>query len=497
MQITTSKLELAELFADIYELKDGLPVFKCLIDGKWVASKDSKMVKSPIDNKPIAYIQSCTKDDVEKAIEASINAKSKMKSMAGIDRVELLQKAREIMLDNKESFINAIMLNAGKPRRDAESEFNASLERLELSMQEASKIFGEYIPGDWNKDTKGKFALVIREPRGVIVCISPFNYPLFIGLSKIVPALLAGNTVIAKPASADPIPLLLFAKALEEAGIPSGAFNIITGNADEISDPLIKDERIAMINFTGSTAVGREIADKAGMKYLHLELGGKGMAIVLEDADLDLAARSCIEGAFKNAGQRCDAISAILVIDKVADEFAQKALRYAEEWKHGDPRDNVKIGPLIDVKAAEYVEELVNDALSKGAKLLKGGKRNNNYFEPTVLDHVPLNSRIAWEETFGPVATIIRIKKIEDAIEIAHKSNYGLDSCIFTNNFYSIWHIINDLNVGEVTINDLPKHGVGYFPFGGVKYSGLGREGIGYSLKEMTTLKTIVFNLKP
>ncbi|RMF32300.1 MAG: aldehyde dehydrogenase family protein [Candidatus Nitrosothermus koennekii] len=497
MQITRDRLELDEFFADIYELKDGIPSFKCFVDGEWIATKDVREIKSPINNSIIGYMQLCKKDDVDKAIRAAVDAKPKMRNMAGIDRIELLQEAKELMLKHKDSFVNAIMLDAGKPRRDAESEFNASLERLELTMQEASKIFGEYIPGDWNKDTKGKFALVIREPRGVIACISPFNYPLFIGLAKIVPALLAGNTVIAKPASADPIPLILFAKTLEEAGLPKGAFNLITGDAGDISDPLIRDERIAMINFTGSTIVGREIADKAGMKHLHLELGGKGMAIVLDDADLDLAARACVEGAFKNAGQRCDAISAILVIDKVADKFVEKVLRYAEEWKYGDPREDVKIGPLIDERAARFVEELVTDAIEKGAKLLKGGRRDKNYFEPTVLDHVPLNARIAWEETFGPVATIIRISKIEDALDIGHKSNYGLDSCIFTNNFYKIWNVVKELNVGEITINDLPKHGVGYFPFGGVKYSGLGREGIGYSLKEMTTLKTIVFNLKP
>lgn len=485
-----------EGFDEIYELKESHPVFKCLIDGRWINSKDIKGIKSPIDNSLIGYMQLCTKDDVEKAIRAAVNAKPKMRNMAGIDRIDLLLKTKEIMLKHKENFVNAIMLNAGKPRKDAENEFNASIERLELSLQEANKIFGEYIPGDWNKDTKGRFAIVIREPRGVILCISPFNYPLFIGVAKIVPALLAGNSVIAKPPSADPIPLLLFAETLHDAGIPSGAFNIITANSSEISDPLVRDERINMISFTGSTKVGKEIADKAGMKYLHLELGGKAMAIVLEDADLDLAARACIEGSFKNAGQRCDAVSAILVIDKVADIFVEKVLKYAEEWTHGIPRDNVKIGPLIDTKAAEFVEGLVNDAVSKGAKLLKGGNMNNNYFEPTVLDHVPLNARIVWEETFGPIATIIRIEKVEDAIELAHKSNYGLDSCIFTNNFYKIWYMIKELNVGEITVNDLPKHGVGYFPFGGVKYSGLGREGIGFSLKEMTTLKTIVFNLK-
>lgn len=222
------------------------------------------------------------------------------------------------------------------------------------------------------------------------------------------------------------------------------------------------------------------------------------MAIVLDDADIVLAGKCCVDGALKNAGQRCDAVSAVLVQESIADEFANKVLTYVDKWKTGDPRkEGVSIGPLISEEAAKYVEELVNDAVAKGAKLLQGGKRNGSYFEPTVLDNVPLTARIAWEETFGSVVTIVRIKSEDEAIDIGQKSNYGLDSCVFTNNFYRMWKIAKRLQVGEMTINDLPRHGVGYFPFGGVKYSGLGREGIGHSIKEMTTLKTIVFNLDP
>lgn len=495
-----SKVKIGKIFDDIYDVKDGIPSFKNFIGGKWVESNTKKFmdIKSPIDNSVIGKVPSCDEKDVDSAVTAAYNARQTIRDVPGIERLEFLEEVRKILAEHKEDFINTIMLEAGKPMKDAEGEVKASIERIELSMEEASRIFGEYLPGDWSPDTIGKVALVIREPLGVVTTISPFNYPLFIGLAKIVPAILAGNTVVSKPPSADPLALTLFARIMEEAGLPEGVFNVVTGTGGKVGDALVSDERVSMVNFTGSTETGKSISQKAVLKKLHLELGGKGMAIVLDDADLDLAAKCCVDGALKNAGQRCDAVSAVLVQEGIVDEFVKKVLEQADGWKCGDPRsEGVKIGPLISEDAAKYVEELVKDAVEKGARLLKGGKRNGNYFEPTVLDNVPLAARIAWEETFGPVVTIVRIKNEDEAIDIGHKSNYGLDSCVFSNNFYRMWKIAKKLQVGEITINDLPRHGVGYFPFGGVKYSGLGREGIGHSIKEMTTLKTIVFNLDP
>ncbi len=494
-----SKIKLSKTFDDIYDVKD-VPIFRNFIGGKWIESNTKKFidVKSPIDNSIIARVPDCNEKDVEIAVTAAYNARQTIRDVPGIERLEFLEEVRKVLTEHKEDFIGTIILEAGKPRKDAEGEVKASIERIELAMEEASRIFGEYLPGDWSPDTIGKVALVIREPLGVVATISPFNYPLFIGLAKIIPAILAGNTVVSKPPSADPLALTLFARVMEEAGIPEGVFNVITGNGSAVGDALVSDERISMVNFTGSTETGKSISRKAILKKLHLELGGKGMAIVLDDADLELAAKSCTDGALKNAGQRCDAVSSVLVQESVADEFVNKILKHVDPWKVGDPRnEGINMGPLVSEEAAAYVEELVKDAVEKGAKLLKGGKRKGNYFEPTVLDNVPLTARIAWEETFGPVVTIVRIKSEDEAIDIGHKSNYGLDSCVFTNNFYRMWKIAKRLQVGEMTINDLPRHGVGYFPFGGVKYSGLGREGIGHSIKEMTTLKTIVFNLDP
>ncbi len=237
----------------------------------------------------------------------------------------------------------------------------------------------------------------------------------------------------------------------------------------------------------------------AGLKKLHLELGGKGMAIVLDDADPSFAASKCAEGSLKGSGQRCDAISAVLVVEKIAERFVEELVKRVDSyWKIGDPRDKgVNMGPLISEKAAKRVQELVDDAVKRGARLLRGGQHSGAYFEPTVLDVVPKDSRIALEETFGPVVTIIRIENEEEAIEFGKKSPYGLDSCVFTNDFYRMWKVAKSLVVGGVTINDLPEHGVGFFPFGGSKESGIRREGIGYSVDEMTELKTIVFNLKP
>ena len=493
-------LKLSEFFKPTYTKGlDGIPFFKMFINGEWVSSTSNKVidVDTPIDGSIIARISNASKEDVDKAIDVAYEKRQKIRDIPGIERIEIFEKASQLLSKYKDDFVRTLMLEAGKPKRDSEGELRATIDRLKLTMEEARKIFGEYIPGDWSDDTTGKIALVIREPVGVVVAISPFNYPLYIASAKIVPALLAGNTVVSKQSSENPLSLLLFARVLEEAGIPSGTLNMVTGSG-EIGNYLVPNEKVAMINFTGSTEVGKQIAKMASLKKLHLELGGKGMAIVLDDADLELAAKKCVEGSLKNAGQRCDAISAVLVVERIADEFVKKVTDEVINWKHGDPRDpSVKVGPVINIRAAQRIQGLVDDAKANGAKLLIGGSHKDCYFEPTVLCDVPLNARIAWEETFGPVITIIRIKNEDEAIEIGKKSRYGLDSCIFTNDFYKMWKIAKRLETGEITINDLPRHGVGYFPFGGSKESGIGREGIGYSIDEMTHLKTIVFNLEP
>ncbi|MBI2184137.1 MAG: aldehyde dehydrogenase family protein [Thaumarchaeota archaeon] len=479
---------------------DGIPLFNMYVDGSWSDSSDGATVDvdTPIDRSVIARVPQASERDVERAVASAYDSWQKIRDIPGIERVEIFQQAARLIREHEDNFVNTLMLEAGKPRGDAAGEVHAVIDRLKLVMEEARKIFGEYLPGDWSEDTLGKFALVIREPVGVVAAISPFNYPLFIGATKIIPALLAGNAVVAKPSVENPLSMLLFARILERAGIPAGSLNVLTGSGGKVGEALVSSDKVALVTFTGSTEIGRRVVQAAGVKRLHLELGGKGMALVLDDADLELAAKKCVEGSLKNAGQRCDAISAILVVENVADRFVQLLVDEVDRWKAGDPRDeSVKVGPVINMAAAERIHGLVEDAVEKGAMLLRGGRHRGCVYEPTVLDRVLLTARIAWEETFGPVATVIRVRDEDEAITVGKESRYGLDSCVFTNSFYRMWKMAKRLQVGEVTINDLPKHGVGYFPFGGSKESGVGREGIGYSIDEMTNLKTIVFNIEP
>ncbi len=492
-------LNLSSFFEEIYEIIDGKPIFKMLIDGKWRGSERGELfdIHTPIDGSVIAKAQASSENDAKFACRTA-HEKRGIRDLPGSERIEIFECAADMLDKHRDEFIRTLQIETGKTGLDAEGEFETTLQRFRFPREEASRIFGEYIPGDWNAGTTEKMAMVIREPVGVVAAIVPFNYPLFIAATKIVPALLAGNSVVVKPSSTNPIAATLLASVLDSAGVPDGSVNLITGIGSEAGDALVGNENVDMINFTGSTPVGKSISQKAVMKRLHLELGGKAYALVLEDADLDLASQKCVYGSLKFAGQRCDAVSAVLAMEPIADALVKLIVAEVDRWKLGDPRDRAaNIGPVINAQAVERISDQISDAVSKGAELLRGGKFSGSYFQPTVLDHVPTDAVIATEEVFGPVVTIIRCKEAEEALKFARRSKYGLESCVFTKDFYRMWHVAKALECGEVTINDCPSHGIGYFPFGGIKQSGLGREGIGYSIDEMTRLKTIVFNLAP
>ena len=498
MENNNLKLPLSSIFDGIFDMDNDVPQFKMLIDGKWKEAMAGLHfdVHTPINGSVIAGAPMAQKIDVNSAVTAA-QENREIRELPGVERIDIFNCAAGLMELHKDEFARILQIEAGKSIKDAQGEVEATVQRLKLTMEEAKRISGDYMPGDWSHDAAGKMALVIREPIGIVAVISPFNYPLFIAATKIIPALLAGNSVVVKPSSFNPISALLFVRVLEASGVPEGCLNIVTGKGEEVGDALVKHERVGMINFTGSTPTGKGIAQMASMKKLHLELGGKGYALVLEDADLDLAAQKCVFGSFKFSGQRCDAISAVLAVESIADDLCDKIVKEADRWKFGDSRDgSVMAGPVINQAAAMRIHGMVMDAIEKGARLLLGGKFQGSYYEPTVLDHVPMSSVISQEETFGPVVAILRPKDEDEALRIARQSKYGLESCIFSRDFYRIWRIAKGLECGEVTVNDYPSHGVGYFPFGGIKDSGIGREGIGYSIDEMTNLKTIVFNLE-
>ncbi len=475
----------------------GKPAWNMFVAGKWLRPHNFMEVYSPTLNSTYAFVPRATESEVEYAIKSAYKARKTINKMPAHKRAELLEETAERLSAYEDELVEHLAYEAGKPIKQGRGEFKASILRLKYAAQEVEEIYGEMITGDFSPFKEDKLGLVIRQPLGTILAITPFNYPLFTAVAKVAPAIAAGNTVILKPATDTPIASYYLAKAFEEAEVPEGVLNVVSGKGSEIGDLLIKSHYVNGISFTGSTAVGQHIAENAGMKKLHLELGGKAPAIVLEDADLDLAAKEVVTGSLKFSGQRCDAISRVLVVSSVADELVERIVKEAKKWKVGDPlKEKTDIGPLINPKAVEKVSGLVKDAIEKGADLLMGGKKRGNYYYPTVLDNVPLTARIAWEETFGPVIPIIRVKDEKEAVKIANQSNYGLDASVFTQNIDKAMKIAMELEDGEVTINAHPAHGLGIFPFGGVKDSGMGREGIKYSILEMTEVKSIVIKMR-
>lgn len=490
-------LDVPSFFEPAARPGDGALDLQLLIGGKWqpAASGDTFEVRSPINGDVIARAAKASSEDVEAAIAAARGARREFQVLPAATRLEICTRAAEILDEHADVFVDAIVADLGKTPEQVTSEVKTTKERLELVREEVRKIFGEYLPGDWMAETAGKSAVVLREPVGTVAAFGPFNYPLYLVASKIIPALAAGNTVVAKAPSEAPVALALFARVLEEAGLPPGVLNVITGPGGEIGEALASNPDISMISFTGSTSAGRKVAAAAGPKPIHLELGGNAAAIILADADLDLSVEKSVLGAFKNAGQRCDAVSRVLVEESVYDAYVERAVKEASTWSMGDPRgEGIKMGPLVNADAASWVHDLVADALEKGAKQMAGGDVADAYHEPTVLVDVPHEAEILWEETFGPVLTVVPVPDLDAALELANRSRYGLDSAVFTTNLEHAWRAARALECGQVTVNDAPAHGVGHFPFGGRKPdSGVGREGLGYSIDECTVLKTVVF----
>ncbi|HEX6597566.1 MAG TPA: aldehyde dehydrogenase family protein [Acidimicrobiales bacterium] len=490
------RVDVPEFFRPAIVPGDDVPTLQLSVGGSWKPAAAGEVfdVHSPIDGSLIARAAKAGAADVEEAIAAARDQRADFKRLPAAARLEVCARAAHLMEEHLDAFVDVIVADLGKTPEQATSEVKTTAERLSLVREEVRKIFGEYLPGDWMSETAGKAAIVLREPVGTVAAFGPFNYPLFLAASKIIPALAAGNTVVAKAPSEAPLALALFARVLEEAGLPPGVLNVITGRGSEIGDVLASHEDISMVSFTGSTSVGRAIATSAGPKRLHLELGGNAAAIVLADCDLSLAVEKSAQGAFKNAGQRCDAIGRVFVEEPVYEEFVERTLKELERWQVADPRaSGTKVGPLVSEEAAARVGRLIDDAVAAGARKLAGGTVSAAYVEPTVLVDIPHDADILWEETFGPVLAIVAVSGLDEALDLANRSRYGLDSAVFTNSLEKSWRAARALECGMVTINDAPAHGVGHFPFGGRKpASGIGREGLGYSIDQCTVLKTVV-----
>jgi len=471
--------------------------YQNLVNGKWKSAEKEITIYSPINQEELGTVPAMTQAEVDEAMKAARAALPAWRALSAVERAAYLHKTAAILERDKEEIGTILAKEVAKGIKAAIGEVVRTADLIRYAAEEGLRITGQAMEGGgFEAVSKNKLAVVRREPVGVVLAIAPFNYPVNLSGSKIAPALIAGNVVMFKPPTQGSISGLLLAKAFEEAGIPAGVFNTITGRGSEIGDYIIEHKEVNFINFTGSTPIGERIGRLAGMRPIMLELGGKDAALVLEDADLEHAAKQIVAGAFSYSGQRCTAIKRVIVIESVADTLA--ALLQAEVTKLtvGDPFDNADITPVIDNASADFIWGLIDDAQEKGAQALTPIKREGNLLWPVLFDQVTKDMKVAWEEPFGPVLPIIRVASVEEAIAFANESEFGLQSSVFTNDFKKAFEIAEKLEVGTVHINNKTQRGPDNFPFLGVKGSGAGVQGIKYSIEAMTNVKSIVFDVR-
>ena len=471
--------------------------YQNLVNGEWKSSEKEITIYSPINQEELGTVPAMSQAEVDEAMQAARASLPAWRALSAVERAAYLHKTAAILERDKEEIGTILAKEVAKGIKAAIGEVVRTADLIRYAAEEGLRITGQAMEGGgFEAASKNKLAVVRREPVGVVLAIAPFNYPVNLSGSKIAPALIAGNVVMFKPPTQGSISGLLLAKAFEEAGIPAGVFNTITGRGSEIGDYIIEHKEVNFINFTGSTPIGERIGRLAGMRPIMLELGGKDAALVLEDADLEHAAKQIVAGAFSYSGQRCTAIKRVIVLESVADTLVTLLQAEVAKLTVGDPFDNADITPVIDNASADFIWGLIEDAQEKGAQALTPIKREGNLLWPVLFDQVTKDMKVAWEEPFGPVLPIIRVANVEEAIAFANESEFGLQSSVFTNDFKKAFEIAEKLEVGTVHINNKTQRGPDNFPFLGVKGSGAGVQGIKYSIEAMTNVKSIVFDVK-
>ncbi|RAK22031.1 acyl-CoA reductase-like NAD-dependent aldehyde dehydrogenase [Anoxybacillus vitaminiphilus] len=466
------------------------------INGKWIDSNRQIVpVKSPYSGEVIGEQWFSTAEDVENALKSAYEAKKEIARIPSYERAKILKKAAMLLENEKEKFARLISLELGKPLKNTLDEVSRSIETLEQSAEEAKRLMGETIPGDASKRGTKAMAMTFRVPVGVVAAITPFNAPLNLICHKIGPAFAAGNSIILKPAPQTPLIATELLKLLLEAGFPERGINMVLGGV-EVGQQIVKDDRVNVISFTGGVVASRNICELAGMKKVLLELGGNAATIVHEDADLQRAAALCAKTGYSNSGQSCISVQRIYVHQSVVEPFTQLLKEEVAKLKIGDPLlPDTDVGCLVDEMAAERVMDWIEEALKSGAKLIFGGKKHGATVEPTILLNPPKHSKVVCQEVFGPVVSIIPYQTIEEAIEEANDSSFGLQAGLFTNQIDLAYKVAHELEVGGVVINGTSNFRLDHWPYGGVKNSGIGREGPRYAIEEMTELKMIVFQI--
>lgn len=469
--------------------------YSSFINGEWknAISGATFPVFNPATGQEICKVADFSPEEVNDVIDAAFDAWSEWRSHTAKDRAALLRKWHDLIQANKEELARLMTIECGKPLSESLGELAYGAAYIEWFAEEAKRIYGDVIP----QHTYDRRLLAIKQPVGVVAAITPWNFPLAMITRKVAPALAAGCTVVLKPARETPLTALALADFAAKAGIPAGVFNVVTStNNNGVGKELCTNEKVRKLSFTGSTKVGRILMEQcaSNIKKLSLELGGNAPFIVFDDADLDAAVKGAMASKYRNAGQTCVCTNRFLVQEEIYDAFVEKLTNATKNLIVGNGLDmNINIGPLINKKSLDKVEELMSDAIMKGGKILTGGKRLEGLFYiPTVITNIDSSMLLANEEIFGPVSSVIKFKTEEEAIQIANNTIFGLASYFYSNNIARCWRVAEKLEYGMVGINEgLISTEVA--PFGGIKQSGLGREGSKYGIDEYTEIKYMCF----
>jgi len=467
-----------------------------LVDGRWIEEGDPVEVKAPYDGSVIGRIYQGRRQHAEAAIAAAVKAFGTTRRLPAFERQRMLRRVAEGIAQRKEEFSRTLCQEAGKPIKAARTEVERAIFTFTVAAEESTRIYGEYLPLDWQEFTAGRWGIVKRFPLGPIAGITPFNFPLNLVAHKVAPAIAAGCPMVLKPAPQTPLTSLLLGEVVQHSGWPDGALNILP-LSNEDAGVLVTDERLKMISFTGSAAVGWQIKKNAGKKKVLLELGGNAGVIVHKDADLEYAADRCVAGGFGYAGQTCISVQRILVEQSAYGKFMDLLLAGVKNLNIGDPlEDSTDVGPLIRESDAVRAADWVQEAVRGGARLLCGGNRKGSMLEPTVLTGTKPEMKVNCQEVFAPVVTVEPYVDFNEALRQINGSAYGLQAGIFTRDAKLLFQAFDELEVGGLLAGDVPSFRIDHMPYGGVKDSGLGREGLRYAIEEMTEPKLLVMNLR-
>jgi acyl-CoA reductase-like NAD-dependent aldehyde dehydrogenase len=465
------------------------------LNGQWRAEGEALEVRSPFDHGLVGTTFRPQPSHIEIAIQAAVRAFEVTRKLPSHERQRILRSVAQGITDRCEDFAQTIAREAGKPIRTARAEVERAIFTFSIAAEESTRIYGQWLPMDLQAFAASRWAIVRRFPLGPVAAITPFNFPLNLVAHKWAPALAAGCTVVHKPASQTPLSSLLLAELVEQAGWPAGALSVMPLSTRD-AELLVADERLKMLSFTGSAAVGWDLKKRAGKKRVILELGGNAGVIIHDDADVEYAAERCTTGGFSYAGQSCISVQRIFVHSSVMEGFLTAFVPRVEKLKVGDPLEEAtEVGPMISVEDARRAEEWINEAIAAGARLLCGGKRRGPLLEPTILTGTRPEQRVNCREVFAPVVTVESYEDFGEAVRRVNDSPYGLQAGVFTRDAKLLFHAYEELEVGGVIAGDVPTFRIDHMPYGGVKDSGLGREGLRYALEEMTEQKLLVVNI--